>query len=239
MASELTLLTRVTCDASNHDWTCLSSFCTFQEVCEEDACAIIKSSHITDYQTDPPPSSVFKESLNELFPVITTKINCSLARGMFPASLKHAIIKPHFKSEKHDVYELSSYRPIANVLYFGKLMRESPLVSYETIFKMRVCTLRRNQHFHQNHSMETTMFSIQNHILCALDRKSEALLPLLDYSSAFDTIYHQILLQRLETRYGIKGTVQKWFASYLKDRSQCVSVLDASSSDVMIDAGVP
>ena len=93
--------------------------------------------------------------------------------------------------------------------------------------------------YRQNHSTETATLHIQNNLLCTLDRKREAMLVLLDYSSAFDIIDHHILLQRLKTRYGISGTVLKWFSSYLKERLQTVSIRGKSSYDVIFNSGVP
>ncbi len=50
------------------------------------------------------------------------------------------------------------------------------------------------------------------------------MLVLLALSAALDTIDHEILMKGLSKRYGINGTVPKWFQSYLKERTQTVSV---------------
>ena len=56
---------------------------------------------------------------------------------------------------------------------------------------------------------------------------------------AFDTLDHPILLQRLETTFGISGTVLHWFASYVEGREQSVMVDNVLSSPNPLQFGVP
>ena len=73
------------------------------------------------------------------------------------------------------------------------------------------------------YSTETALLRVFNDILCAIDSRQEVVLVLLDLSTAaFDTIDHAALLARLKYRYGICGTMLKWFEPYLVARIQQV-----------------
>jgi len=61
----------------------------------------------------------------------------------------------------------------------------------------------------------------------------------LDLSAAFDTVDHDILLFRLQQRFGVTGKPLLWFKSYLSNRMQYVSVDGAASSDHALQCGVP
>lgn len=62
---------------------------------------------------------------------------------------------------------------------------------------------------------------------------------LLDLSAAFDTIDHQILLERMERSCGISGTARQWLASYLSDRTQTVTIGESRSDPIDLNIGVP
>ena len=68
--------------------------------------------------------------------------------------------------------------------------------------------------------------TISNDSLRDLDDGDVAVLTLLDLSSAFDTIDHYILLHRLQSLYGVSGTLLSWLESYLTGRTQTVTVND-------------
>lgn len=80
---------------------------------------------------------------------------------------------------------------------------------------------------------------VTNDIRLALDRKQGTLLVLLDLSSAFDTIDHTVLLNRLRMRYGLRGPALQWMESYLQDRKQRVVIGQESSDYEELNTGVP
>ena len=64
-------------------------------------------------------------------------------------------------------------------------------------------------------------------------------LVLLDLSAAFDTVDHKILLTRLSTFFGIKGSALDLLSSYLQDRTQAVVIDSYPSPTAPLTTGVP
>ncbi len=60
----------------------------------------------------------------------------------------------------------------------------------------------------------------------------------LDLKKAFDTISHEILVNKL-VKHGICGTEQEWFKHYLFERQQVVKLSEVLSDPMDIDVGVP
>ena len=73
----------------------------------------------------------------------------------------------------------------------------------------------------------------------AKDKGQVTLLVLVDLTSAFDTVEHEILLDRLRSTVGLRGKVLSWFESYFEGRSQKVSINGTLSKPLNLMCGVP
>lgn len=93
--------------------------------------------------------------------------------------------------------------------------------------------------YRKYYSTETALLKVSNDILRAVDQKEEVVLVLLDLSAAFDTIDHNILLERMEKRFGFGGIALKWFKSYLEHCVQSVKIKHSISKPRHISYGVP
>ena len=93
--------------------------------------------------------------------------------------------------------------------------------------------------YKQLHSTETALVCVANDILHCVDEKKAVLLVLLDLSAAFDTVDHDVLLDRMFKRFGIQDTSLSWFRSYLSDRSQAVQIDGCVYKNMCLLWGVP
>jgi hypothetical protein len=75
-------------------------------------------------------------------------------------------------------------------------------------------------------------------IITALDKGQLTIGIFLDFSKAFDTVNHNILLAKLNS-YGICGIANQWITSYLSKRQQFSSYNVSNSSSSEITCGVP
>ena len=65
------------------------------------------------------------------------------------------------------------------------------------------------------------------------------ILLVLDLSTAFDTVDHDILLKRLRSRFSICGTAREWFRSYLTNRTQFALIDGKKSQYCELKCGMP
>ena len=188
---------------------------------------------------DPIPASIFKECKSNLLPILTNMVNMSLQSAFFPATLKEAMIKPKLKKDNLDSEAYPNFRPISNLKVLSKIIEKA--VSCQLSDYLRDNDLEEpfQSAYKCFHSTETALLKVQNDILCEIDNQKCVVLLLLDMSAAFDTVDHELLLERMSKRYGVKGNVLKWFRSYIQDRKQFVMVDGIRSKVKELRYGVP
>ena len=113
----------------------------------------------------------------------------------------------------------NNFRLISNLAFSGKLMEH--FVADKIISHLNQHSLMEEKQsaYRKFHSTETALLKVKTDIIKAMDNQEITCLILLDLLAAFDTVDHTILLDRLETTFGIKDTALKWIASFLIGRT--------------------
>ena len=156
-----------------------------------------------------------------------------------PTCFKKAIISPLIKKQNLDVNELKNYRPVSNLSFISKIIEKAvSLQMNEHLLSFSLFESNQSA-YRKFHNTETALVKIMNDLLLSADDKKISVIALLDLSAAFETIDHEILIQRLKNDFGFNGNVLSWFESYLHDRTQCVKINDLFSEDVTLPYGVP
>jgi len=72
-----------------------------------------------------------------------------------------------------------------------------------------------------------------------MDARHVSLLALCDVTSAFDSVDHSSLIQRLPTSLGLTDRPLKWIRFFLSERTNCVTFGSSRSASVHVPLGVP
>ena len=190
-------------------------------------------------QLDPIPTWLLKQCSEQLAPMITNIVNLSLSTSQVPCSMKKALVRPLLKKANLDPERLKNFRPVSNLPTIEKLLEQVVAHRMEEHLQVEDLHDTYQSAYRKHHSTETALVKIHADISEALDQGSLAVLITLDLSAAFDTIDHQILLDRLQDLFGIAGDALKWMASYFKDRAQSVVIGESSSREQRLTSGVP
>ena len=153
---------------------------------------------------------VFSSEKDLITPVSTNMINLSLSTGTIPSSWKDAIILPSLKSGKKDLVK-ENYCPISNLSFASKICEKAVAMQFNVHLVKNNLMEPFQSAYRPNHSTQTALVRVCNDILHAIDQRKITILVLLDLSAAFDTMDHQILLDRLHIHFRVCGVALDWF----------------------------
>ena len=212
---------------------------TFTATTDSELHAVCKKITVKTCLLDPIPKVLLKDSLVCLIPFWVELFNLSFNLGIFPDSMKHAIISPLLKKSNLDRNILKNYRPVSNLPFDAKLMERVVAVRLHQHFSLNNLYTINQSAYRSGHSVESALLSITDSALRSLDNNKGVIVVLLDLSAAFDTIDHKILLERLETRFNITDKALAWISSYLSGRTYSVKARTNTSAKRTLHYGVP
>ena len=190
-------------------------------------------------ELDPIPSKLLIECLDAILPSLTGLFNSSLASGIFPQCFKSALVTPIYKKTYLDHTDLNNYRPVSNLCFIAKIQEKLVLSHVSSYLKSHNLYNTCQSAYRPGHSTETALLKVVNDLFLSLNKGSISVLAMLDFSSAFYTIDHPILVNCLHTDFGFTDTVLQWLSSYLTDRTHFVSLSNHCSAFAPVHSGVP
>ena len=89
----------------------------------------------------------------------------------------------------------------------------------------------------KNNSTQIALTVLMDKPIKSIENGDHVIGIFLDFSKAFDSVDHSILLDKLH-HYGIRGSALDWFRSYLSNHQQFVTYNDVSSGTKVLKCGV-
>jgi len=180
------------------------------------------------------------KSCHTVFSELIAKLaNISFQEGVFPHSFQTAQVTPLLKKPNLDPANLANYRPISNLNNISKLLERLFLTRLQPHILSCPNFNPYQSAYRRNHSTETALLSTLDNVYHSSDTGKSTVLVSLDLSSAFDTIDHTLLVNRLKNTFGVTGTALNWISSYISHRSQTVKLGSSLSSPKPCKSGVP
>ena len=156
--------------------------------------------------------------------------------GFFPQLFQTAKVVPIFKAG--DKHLMRNYRPISLLSCLSKVPEKVIKNRFINFFEKHQIFYDFQYGFREKRGVMHALLDVIIPIYDAIEHNKFTALLLMDLRTAFDTVSHQILLQKL-LHYGIRGLDYCLIESYLSNRQQFVSINDSASSLKSISIGVP
>ena len=142
------------------------------------------------------PTSLLKQIHPSTVEIIADIINISLRDGVFPESLKKALVKPILKKNNLDLLD-RNYRPVSNLGYVSKRIEHAAATQLVDHIESHGLIEKHQSAYHTFDSTETTLLKVKMDVIRALENQEVTCLVLLNLSAAFNTIDHDALLSRM------------------------------------------
>ncbi len=164
-------------------------------------------------------ASTVKTIITAVLEPIKHICNLSLSSGIFPDEMKVAKVIPLYKA--NDNKEFSNYRPVSLLPQFSKILEKIINNRIKRFITANNVLADEQYGFRDNHSTACALIDLVETLSNSFDKGNFGIGVFIDLKKAFDTVNHEILLEKIET-YGIRGKALELIRSYLSKRKQYV-----------------
>ena len=196
--------------------------------------AHLKPKHSSGY--DEISNVIIKKICPGICQALEILFNKSMQEGEFPSNMKLAVVKPLYKSKNRT--EIVNYRPVSLLPVLSKILEKIINVRVVKFLQKHKVLYEGQYGFRHGRSTTDAILDFTGNVLESLNKGQYTIALFLDMSKAFDSINHNTLLKKLEF-YGIRGSVLKWFKSYLLNRVLKVKYKTVYSSCHEVMYGTP
>ena len=187
---------------------------SFRLLSEKEVESIIKSLSSKSCELDVIPTNLLKEILPSILPLVMRLVNTSLKEGLFVETWKLAIVRPLLKKIGLDLID-KNYRPASNLPFLSKVLEKAALDQFIAHCDNHSLLSDYQSAYRKHYSCETALIKLTNDVLWSMENGKVSAVVMIDLSAAFDTVDHDLLLEVLETSFGLEDTCLKWYANYL------------------------
>ena len=138
-------------------------------------------------------------------------------RQIFPDRWKIATIIPLYKGG--DKTEVSNYRPVSLLPLPGKLIEKIAHAKITSFLDGQGIISDRQGGFRKGFSTSQSIADLTDKLFSSVNKGEVSLAVFVDLRKAFDTVDHNILLNKLR-HYGVRDANLGWCSNYLTNRIQ-------------------
>ena len=181
-------------------------------------------------------TNVLKDALDILIVEFAYIVNRCLDNAYVPLDWKKGVISPIPKVSLCN--SPNDYRPISVLNATSKILERA--VYNQLVYHLETNGLLddRQHGFRRGHSTLSAIYEVVQYLYNQADQGRITYCTFIDYSKAFDTLDHEILLKKLRL-YNISDHVISWCRNYLVNRKQRVKNGNDISDEATVEYGVP
>ena len=172
-------------------------------------------------------------------PILAHLYNLCFQQTDYPDLLKIAKVIPLFKKTlEEEKLDPGNYRPISLLSAINKILEKIIYSRLITFINKHNILYKYQFGFRKIHSTTLALMDVVDKIRHNLAIGKKVAGVYIDFSKAFDTVNHQILLYKLQ-HLGIRGSMLQLIKSYLNNRKQFTCVNGTESKKQKVECGVP